>query len=231
MFEHRQLQLPGALQHPIFGVGVSGVPVSIKPEYPPVAIPDQLNHAAKRRIDTFVAGRICARRALTTLNLPILASAADIPMGRDRAPVWPANIVGSISHTDTDALCVVAQRQHISFLGVDVENILPEAECSPLKKSIANPHEFALLGSDHPPATAFALLFSAKEAIYKAIFPEVQRFIDFHEVTLIRANQGRLHFTAAQSLQHEWWRPVPTVHMAVGLDHVVTVCLQHSDQV
>jgi 4'-phosphopantetheinyl transferase EntD len=36
-----------------------------------------------------------------------------IPMGRDRAPVWPEGVVGSISHSDAFCLAAVARSDRV----------------------------------------------------------------------------------------------------------------------
>ena len=47
--------------------------------------------AVQTRRRDFTAGRVCARRALRDLGLPTTA----VPAAADRAPVWPAGVVGS----------------------------------------------------------------------------------------------------------------------------------------
>ena len=74
--------------------------------------------AVKSRQQEFTAGRTCARRAMGHLGLPDMA----IPVGADRAPIWPAGIAGSISHSTTR--CVAAIGRHsdgIKALGLDLE--------------------------------------------------------------------------------------------------------------
>ena len=50
--------------------------------------------AVPQRRREFFAGRLAAHRAMEALgHLP-----EPVPMGQDRAPVWPQGLVGSISH-------------------------------------------------------------------------------------------------------------------------------------
>ncbi|GAB3946415.1 hypothetical protein GCM10027614_39920 [Micromonospora vulcania] len=51
--------------------------------------------AVESRRRDFTAGRVCARRAMADLGLP----ASAVPAAADRAPVWPAGVVGAITHT------------------------------------------------------------------------------------------------------------------------------------
>ena len=71
----------------------------------------------EKRHREFAAGRRAARAAMTGLGLPAVA----IPMGPDRAPVWPEGVTGSISHTDTHCLAAVARTGEVRALGLDLE--------------------------------------------------------------------------------------------------------------
>ena len=63
-------------------------------------------NAVPKRIQEFADGRLCARRALEEFgvtNFPIR-------MARDRQPVWPDSLIGSITHTAGLCAAVVAER-------------------------------------------------------------------------------------------------------------------------
>ncbi|GEN29384.1 hypothetical protein HVA01_30300 [Halovibrio variabilis] len=62
-----------------------------------------------------------ARSALAQLGFPSIA----IPMGDDRAPVWPANTIGSISHISNVCIAVVTSAFRYRAIGVDMEYMLP----------------------------------------------------------------------------------------------------------
>lgn len=72
----------------------------------------------KRRAE-FLNGRIAARAALRRMGMPD----RPIAVGPDRAPVWPAGIVGSITHCASVAAAVTATREEAYGLGIDVEAI------------------------------------------------------------------------------------------------------------
>jgi 4'-phosphopantetheinyl transferase EntD len=131
---------------------------------------------ARRR--EFRAGRIYARQALQGLG----ASNSVIPVGHNRAPVWPTGVVGSISHTRS--LCAVAIGWSADFLGIGIDI----EEDSPLPCDLAElvshapelEHRKVIesrLGYDLP-----KLLFVIKEAFYKMYFPLNGRFLTFHDV-------------------------------------------------
>jgi 4'-phosphopantetheinyl transferase EntD len=128
------------------------------------------------RLREFAHGRACARRALTQLGIP----ACPIPVGDARAPVWPEQIVGSISHCGKFAAAVAAYRINIQGLGVDLET----AECldEPLLTIVCRPEELLWLGKSDSGFAFDKLFYSAKESLYKCVWPTVRRFIDFQDI-------------------------------------------------
>lgn len=116
----------------------------------------------------FSCGRACARAALASLGWPAEA----IPVGGAGAPVWPAGIVGSISHCRDEAVAAVARSADLRAVGIDVETAEPfapddiERFCTDTDRSFRD-------GARLPPSLPWAnLVFSAKEALLKAHYPE-----------------------------------------------------------
>jgi 4'-phosphopantetheinyl transferase EntD len=134
--------------------------------------------AVEGRRREFVTGRACARAALAQLGLapqPIL-------VGERGAPQWPSGIVGSITHCRGYRACAVAHASDLASLGVDAEpnESLPEG----LLKDIASARECeALLDLTHARRDVHwdRLLFSAKEAVYKAWFPLTGAWLGFED--------------------------------------------------
>lgn len=139
-----------------------------------------LGAVARRRLAEFRAGRIFARRALEELDV----AAAPILIRADRAPAWPAGIVGSISHADDYCGVLVARSASYAAIGLDIENARRiDAE---IANRIVTPRE-RREGARFSPQLAGpypALIFSAKEALYKAFAPLAQRFLEFHDVEI-----------------------------------------------
>ncbi len=136
--------------------------------------------ASEKRRRDFVAGRRCARAALARLGIrdfPLLA-------GSDRAPIWPGAVVGSITHTDAGAhgYCgaAVAHRRLLAGLGIDAEPRIPLA--MELWPRVLDPEEARMVRAAEEPGVQARLLFSAKEAAYKAVYPLRGRFLDFLDV-------------------------------------------------
>jgi 4'-phosphopantetheinyl transferase EntD len=73
------------------------------------------------RLREFQSGRAFAKRALSMLGV----NNAELPIGADRATVWPNGIVGSITHArdgnQSHAVATVARACNIPAIGIDVE--------------------------------------------------------------------------------------------------------------
>jgi enterobactin synthetase component D len=133
---------------------------------------------------SWVGGRVALRAALAAIGVeaagPILATARG-------APALPAGAVGSVSHKSDLAVALVARASGTppaATLGIDVEAV--RSFRHDIAGHVLTPDERAALPPDGPARDREVLrLFSAKEAIYKALDPWVQRFVSFHEATIV----------------------------------------------
>ena len=142
-----------------------------------------VQHAVIKRQAEYVAGRYCANRALNQL----LAVGQDYVIGKGEhgQPLWPTGVVGSIAHSHDVAIAVVSHTA--KWLGVDCEEVMSTSTAQQIASMIAKPQELALLSQlDQPFNYLLSLLFSAKESIYKAIYPSVKKVLDFDMVKLIQ---------------------------------------------
>ena len=138
---------------------------------------------AKRKAE-FLAGRLAAQRALAALGFE------GVP-GRDEdgLPRWPSEVVGSITHGAGRALCAVSLRSALRSLGIDAERLMAASVSQELRARIASPAEREQLASDLPAADheLVTLAFSAKESLYKCLYPLVGRFMDFGAAHVVAA--------------------------------------------
>lgn len=118
--------------------------------------------AAEKRRRDFALGRTCARAALAPLGHGETA----IAMGADGAPVWPPGLVGSITHTSGYAAAVAGDASSFSGVGVDAERV--GGVTAKLWPRLFNAAEQAQLSGRADTDVAATLLFSAKEAAFKA---------------------------------------------------------------
>jgi len=158
--------------------------------------------AIEKRKWEFRAGRHCARRACAELGMPEVA----ILSGSDRAPLWPAGAVGSITHTGAGsgayAAAVVARSSDVRALGVDAELAKPLPE--DLEARVLTARERAFVDSLDASARGLTAMlhFSAKEAFYKCQYPLTQRFLGFQDVE-VEFELGRNRFCARLCQPHE----------------------------
>lgn len=140
--------------------------------------PPAISLNADKRRREFDAGRFYARSALRALG----CEDAPLPVGADRAPVWPDAFVGSISHSATFCGAVAARRQDFATVGFDIEEAGPLDDS--LRDSVAAAGEIDAVA--HTTAMlegkAAKLLFIAKEAFFKAYWPITGQFLEFGDV-------------------------------------------------
>ncbi len=133
--------------------------------------------AARTRVEQFTAGRVCSRIALGRLGV---AATTPIPRGEDRAPIWPAGFIGSISHTDSWCAAAVARSESVRSIGIDLESSAPLKEA--LWRRVCTASERDWLHELSAPGLTGKIVFSAKEAVYKCQYPISGQFLGFHAV-------------------------------------------------
>lgn len=129
--------------------------------------------AQPRRAREFATGRWLARGAMAELGM----EPAPIRRAPDRSPVWPDSVIGSITHSGDVAVAAVARSGNLRGLGIDLEQT--ERLGERLYRRIFTPNEIEGLRGANP--SLAAVMFSAKEAGYKAISPHVRRYVGFQE--------------------------------------------------
>lgn len=141
---------------------------------------------SKKRLDEFTLGRVCAREVLATMGY----AGFPVRVGDARQPVWPENLVGSISHTGDIAICAIARAQDIVGIGIDIELISPDS--FDLLGIVASAKEHATLSPSLKHSSYMAkLLFSAKESVFKCQFPLTGKWLEFKDVTLTLDHESR----------------------------------------
>lgn len=150
----------------------AGTIADLRPEERPA-----MQRARPGRIAEFVGGRRAARMAMAALGVPVQS----VPMGPDRAPIWPNGLVGSISHADGICIAALATDHSYTALGIDLAAAQPMA--ADLANEIAGPDEITSAPLQ-PTGLAATRVFSAKEAIYKAVYPNLRQVLDFQAFTL-----------------------------------------------
>jgi 4'-phosphopantetheinyl transferase EntD len=132
--------------------------------------------AVPKRQQEFATGRWLARELMRELDI----EPGVIDRGDQRQPLWPAGALGSITHADDIAAASIARADACRSIGLDLETwqrVSPDLHHKLLTQTERN----RLAAS---PVEAAGLIFSAKEAGYKATFPLAGRFIGFKEAEI-----------------------------------------------
>lgn len=110
---------------------------------------------------------------------------------KDRAPIWPQGITGSLSHSSTRAWVALVDATY-GTIGIDGEDrdklerslwhlTMHDEEVAYLKTLETSVHERRAL-----------VIFSAKEALYKTQFPWSHKYVDFMAVQIRLDEDGSL---------------------------------------
>ncbi len=187
--------------------------------------------ASLERRAEFATGRHLARLALESLDptrsrMPVLSDARG-------APVWPAGVVGSITHCPGWAGAVVARSRGSRFgrgvtaIGLDAEPVAPLP--TGVVEVVASAEEretLARLGGELAGIPWETVLFSAKEATYKAWYPLTGVVVGHDAVHVELASTGSFAavVTAEDSVSRVGsvrmrgrWRVGPQVVVALGV--------------
>lgn len=178
---------------------------------------------AKRRVE-FATGRALAHELCDALGV----EPAPLLVDERRAPIWPAGVHGSISHTYPKAgpqpagagLCAVAVSTSRTQFGLDVEATAPlDRKLWPSVLTISERARLEGLGKRG--ALLSKVHFSGKEAVYKAIAARVGRVVGFDEVELgVSLARGTFEVTAM--LKDGARLPRLAGRWRVGPDFIVT---------
>lgn len=150
-----------------------------------------MTRAVPSRQAEFRAGRHAYRVASQQLGVaggPLLS-------GRQREPLWPEGVLGSITHTGH--YCVVALGRSSEWRGIaiDAEEDTPlSADLLPL---VCRPEERELLPGYRKAGlvSPCKLIFSAKECIHKIYFPLNRHTLEFTDAR-VELDPGRGRFSA-----------------------------------
>ena len=156
-----------------------------------ITLPLEIKSAVNKRKAEYLAGRYVATQALRSIGV----NALEVPTGLHRSPIFPQSVVASITHTNSTALCAAALSENINQLGIDLETILKKSTINAIEHSIINTAEKKVLCNLRMPYQhAFSLTFSAKESLFKALYPSVKNYFDFGAAKLVQVNESDNNF-------------------------------------
>ena len=157
---------------------------------------ESIKGAVEKRRREFACGRALARHGMEIFG--ILPQA--IPVGAMRQPLWPENLAGSITHTNTHCTVALGRRQDYMSIGIDMETV------GGLTKELWG-HIFCQEERDYLDSLPSfdqqqmsCLMFSAKEAYYKMQFPLTGILEGFTSVTTHKDHSGSLWVAPCEDL-------------------------------
>jgi enterobactin synthetase component D len=140
-----------------------------------------IENAVTKRQQEFIAGRICARQALERMGI------ATGPLRRlpDGSIAWPDGVIGAVSHSEIWCGAALVRRTAAAGIGLDIETVARVKEN--LWRRILTLEERVWLEGHTAAETRqwVALIFSAKEALYKCIAPLLERRVGFMDAVII----------------------------------------------
>ncbi|ASG63896.1 hypothetical protein CEW81_17980 [Kluyvera genomosp. 3] len=156
----------------------------------------KLARSGKKRQTEHLAGRIAAVHALRAFGEKSVPG-----IGKNRQPIWPEGLYGSISHCGNTAIAIVARTP----VGIDIEAVFSPQLADELASLIASEEELAVLRhSTLPFPLALTLAFSAKESLYKAFSSQCPNFRVFMMPlpSVLTRKHSPLSFPPFPSLRH-----------------------------
>jgi phosphopantetheine--protein transferase-like protein len=143
-----------------------------------------IQSAIAKRQQEFGAGRSCARKAMAKLGIketPLLKNP-------DGSADWPAGIVGAISHSTTWCGAAVAGKKEICEIGLDIETI--DRVSMRIARKVLTPAETKWVNAGEEDAQKrLALLFSAKETVFKCVAPIYGKRLGFYDSVITNVTE------------------------------------------
>lgn len=184
-----------------------------------------INNAVEKRKIEFSTGRFCAKKALELIGL----FDAEILVGSNRQPVWPAGIVGSISHSESITGAVAGYADKVFSVGIDIEKIAAiKVDMWDLLYTIPEQQFLSNVPANNLDLFT-TLIFSLKESFYKFQYPVTGAFLDFKDVELTYSGK---HFALNMVNKSVDIKKIQFERLNLKWEqfhgHVITLCTLHN---
>lgn len=138
-----------------------------------LVFPTAISTHHPNRKEEFMLGRLCACLAYQKYSGELLL---EVPIGNKREPLFPNSVVGSISHSKEWVGAIVADSSRLIGVGLDFENMGRAKQ--ELTRYISTEKDL-IQAEEIKEDELLTLIFSAKESLYKALYPSVKNFFGF----------------------------------------------------
>ena len=132
--------------------------------------------------------------------------------------------MGSISHSENKAIAIVSGVEECLGLGVDIQDYILPSERDSIVNLILNAQE-QFICQEMPSDISFDIFFSAKESLYKALYPRSLDLFEHMDVEIIRVNESNstLELRLLRNLKAYWLKGQTfTIHYIVASGYVLT---------
>ncbi len=138
--------------------------------------------AVENRKIQFYLGRMAVHNTLVSIlgpnNIPVLKS-------KRGEPLWPSGIIGAITHTGDTAVAAAGRTEYVDGIGIDIEQLNKKVSFK-ISKKVCTPAELKWVSESADKSDArLKMIFSAKESIYKALYPLEKIELGFKDAELI----------------------------------------------
>jgi len=148
----------------------------------PVCEHDIVKNSVPKRVAEFIGGRWCAHAALTDAG----AVSHGILKGPFGEPLWPDNVIGSITHESRICAAAVSTSDRYSAVGIDIVDTQRNFECDRnLFSLITRPQDtLTIIGCEFSLQMKYMLFFSIKESVVKILSPLLSCYLDLREIVV-----------------------------------------------
>lgn len=181
-----------------------------------ITLPETMGRAVAKRKAEYVAGRLCAMRAIEAQTGQ---AGVSIATGASGAPVWPKGLVGSITHTHGFAAAALADGRCLRGLGIDSEEIMTQKVMENVKARICRADEAYGTQGSMTEQVYTTMIFSAKESLFKCLHALVGKMFWFEDarIEIVDHDAGIFQAELMTDLTEEFCRSVKlTGHFRVG---------------
>lgn len=148
-----------------------------------INLPVYIKNSVIKRRAHYLTGRILVKILLNQIGITDF----NLINGSGNEPLWPENIIGSLSHTENYAICAIDHLNNYTGIGVDIQKCISIETANKIWPLIMSTVEKELLITnviEFP--VLLTIVFSAKESLYKALYSQVKSFNYFNLLTITK---------------------------------------------
>ncbi|WP_395338211.1 4'-phosphopantetheinyl transferase family protein [Ningiella sp. W23] len=165
-----------------------------------IDVPFEVKNAVVKRQAEFLAGRLLIQQ----LQKILMVEQLPIKVSKGRSPIWPSGFQGSISHSSGHVWCGYSAQVKRS-LGLDVERVIDDSLVDTIASQCLTHSERNFLSIEPSKIQLnYTIAFASKEALYKALFRDCQKIMDFKDVCVVDISENQLVLQLTTDWSQKW---------------------------